>query len=82
MRRLYWAACATLLCAGLAGAVLVVLFPPERYDQDGHLIAEMPQAFGAALGLAVLGAAGLLAGGFVWAMVRFHRWVRRGRKGA
>jgi hypothetical protein len=73
VRRLYWAACAVLLGGGLAGAVLVVLFPPERYDQDGHLIAEMPPAFGAALGLAALGLLGVVAGMLVLGVKRLLR---------
>ncbi|HEY0834156.1 MAG TPA: hypothetical protein VGE72_09640 [Azospirillum sp.] len=76
MTRLYWTACAVLLCAGLAGAVLVVLFPTEHYDEFGRLIGEMPPEFGAALGLAALGAAGLLAGGLVLGAMRLWRRVR------
>ncbi|WP_448192135.1 hypothetical protein [Azospirillum sp. sgz301742] len=74
--RLYWGACGLLLVIGIAGTVGVVAFPPERFDDEGYLIGEMPPEFGAALAAAALGALGLLAGLAVFGLARLCRWTR------
>lgn len=62
MQRLYWGACSLALWLGIAGAFHVLLYPPERFDQDGHLLGEMPPEFGLALLVATLGLCGTLIG--------------------
>lgn len=65
MRRLYFGSCALLILLGLALSTLAFFFPPEVYDEQGGLVAEMPPAFAVGLMLAFLGgvmaAAGLLS---------------------
>ncbi|PWC41355.1 hypothetical protein [Azospirillum sp. TSO22-1] len=74
-RRVWWWGCGLLLAAGLAGMVGIVIAPPEHFDEDGNLIGEMPPEFALAFCMAVLGLAGLVAGG----VVRLLLWTRGGR---
>lgn len=60
MRRLYFGSCAALILLGLGLSILAFFFPPEIYDDEGRLIAEMPPAFAVGLLLSFLG--GVLAG--------------------
>lgn len=73
---LYWGACGLLLVLGIAGVVGVVAFPPEHFDDEGHLIGEMPPEFGAALAGAALGALGMVAGLAAIGLARLCRWTR------
>ncbi|MEI6557805.1 MAG: hypothetical protein WCO00_05305 [Rhodospirillaceae bacterium] len=79
MSRRYWIACGLLIGTGLLGVVLVCLFPPEHFDQDGQLIGEMPPEFGFALALVWLGLLGALAGAAALGTIRLWRW-QRGKK--
>ena len=77
MKRAYWTLSAILIGTGLLGLVLVFIFPPEHFDQEGRLIGEMPPEFGIALALAVLGLHAALAGAVVLGALRLWRWLRR-----
>ena len=71
--RLYWAGCCLLIGTGLLGLAAVLVFPPEYFDENGHLLGEMPPEFGIALAVLVLG----LAGASVGAGMYYYRWRRR-----
>ena len=78
--RLYWLACRLLVAMGIAGLVLVIAFPPERFDAEGHLIGEMPPAFGLAFAMVEIGLLGILAG-LAWTGLGWL-WRRRRHKSA
>ncbi|WP_157658483.1 hypothetical protein [Burkholderia ubonensis] len=44
--RLYLIVSCCVTLVGIAGATWVSVFPPERFDQQGRLIGEMPIEFG------------------------------------
>lgn len=73
--RVYWGGCGLLLAVGLAGMAGVLLVPVEMTDEAGNVLGEMPPAFGVAFLMAVLGLAGVVAGG----VVRLLLWTRGGR---
>ena len=77
MRRLYFGTCAALILLGLAIAALAFFVPPELYDEQGGLVAEMPPAF--AVGLLTSFFGGVLAGaGLLFILVaRLIRSARR-----
>lgn len=74
--RLYRAACGVLVLIGIAGLAGSIAFPPERFDEAGRLIGEMPPAFGLAMAAVEIGLLGTLAG-LVWSGLR--RLYRRHR---
>ncbi|WP_157652041.1 hypothetical protein [Burkholderia ubonensis] len=45
-RRLYWIISCGVTMVGIGGATWVSAFPPDRLDQQGRLIGEMPIEFG------------------------------------
>lgn len=60
--RLWWGGCTLLMAIGVAGVVVGVVAPPEEFDADGNLIAEMPKVFAVGLGMLTLGLCGLATG--------------------
>ncbi len=79
--RLYWLACSVPALLGIAGLVLVMVFPPEHFDEAGRLIGEMPPEFALAFTLASWGLAGALAGFAGSGLARlYRRW--RGKAGS
>lgn len=76
LARLYWLLAAASIIVGTGLAAIAVFFPPEEYDAEGHLIGEMPKAFGAGLDLAVLGIVMALAGLAVLAILGLRRRLR------
>lgn len=76
MRRFYFGLCAALILLGLALSMLAFFFPPEVYDEQGRLVAEMPPAFAVGLMLAFIGGV-TAAAGLLWLVVR--RLIRLAR---
>lgn len=75
--RVYWAACALLILAGSLGIAWVFVFPPERFDEDGQLIGEMPVEFAMALAILELGLLGSAGGVIVDALRRLRPAPRK-----
>ncbi len=76
LARLYWRFVAASIAAGTGLAATAVFFPPEEYDAEGHLIGEMPKAFGAGFDLALLGIVMALAGLAVLVILGLRRRLR------
>lgn len=53
--RLYWATSGLLMWVGGVGSAFFLMFPPDHFDKDGHLIGEMPPEVGFTAAIAQLG---------------------------
>lgn len=68
-----------MIGGGIIGMLYILIFPPERHDETGHLIGEMPPEFALAFYLFTFGILGAIAGFFVLGLERFKRWIRTGK---
>lgn len=78
-RRWFRIMCMLMTGCGIAGMLDILVFPPERYDETGHLIGEMPPEFALAFHLVTFGIAGAIAGFVVPGLERLTRRVRTGK---
>ena len=77
LARLYWLGCSLLASLGVAGVVLVLIFPPEHFDEEGRLIGEMPPEFAVAWTLIEVAAWAALVGLVAIVLGRALGWLRR-----
>ncbi|OXJ22565.1 hypothetical protein CFB82_40100 [Burkholderia sp. HI2714] len=70
-KKLYFIVSSGVTLVGIAGAVWVLEFPPEKLDEQGRLSGEMPIEFGGALMIIFVGTLASLIG---FIAIAFQRW--------